>query len=504
LRLRRRFDPNLYSDIAMPSHLHRSTWLFTAGAALFALFGCATGERSIQARSTALDPAQLSSGAAINSAAKTPGQPLENGWWAAFGDPQLDRLLMSDALQSPSIQEGSARVHRALAAQDGAVADTSLRVDATAKAIGERFPDHSVYPAPYAGHWGSEGALVASASYALDFWGKRREAVGAAMSRVDMAKAQADDTLLLLRTAVVDAYVRLDATYRVRDMAIAGLTRRQAVLDLLAVRAKAGLSTDLDAIQAREAITVTRAEIARLDGEIEQCRHQIAALLGHDPAFADQLARPALKSTDDPAPVSAIAADLLGHRPDVAAARAQVEAIGHDIGVARAAFYPDVNLVAFAGVQSLGLGSLLRAGSSAIGGGPTVTLPIFDGGRLRANLRDKSAEYDIAVAAYDAVLTHALQEVADSITTLNAEHTRLREARVAATHWSHAVDLHRLRERQGLSSALHRLPAETSLLLAQRQVVEANAHIATTQLALIRALGGVWSPSSTSLQEQTP
>jgi NodT family efflux transporter outer membrane factor (OMF) lipoprotein len=504
LKLRHRFNPNLYSDFVMPPPLHRSTLFFTAGATLSALFGCATGERAIQTRSTATDSVQLQSGAAISRAAQTLGQPMRKDWWAAYGDPQLDHLLRSDALQSPSMQEASARVRRALAAQDGAVADASPRVDAAAKAIGERFPDHSVYPAPYAGHWGSEGALSASASYALDFWGQRREAMGAAMSRIDMAKAQADDAVLLLRTALVDAYVRLDATYRVRDMANAGLAQRQAVLDLLAVRAKAGLSDDLDAIQAREAITGTRDEIARLDGEIERCLHQIAALLGHDPAFADQLARPALKSIDDPAPVSAIAADFLGHRPDVAMARAQVEAVAYDIGVARAAFYPDVNLVAFAGVQSLGLGSLLRAGSSAIGGGPTLTLPIFDGMRLRANLRGKSADHDIAVAAYDAALTHALQEVADGITTLNAGHIRLREVQADVAHCSHAVDLHQLRERQGLSSALDRLSAETSLLLAQRRAVEARTRISIEQIALIRALGGAWTPSSTSRQEQTP
>jgi NodT family efflux transporter outer membrane factor (OMF) lipoprotein len=488
----------------MPPLLQRNTLLISAGATLFALFGCASGERAIQAQSTATDPALLSSGADISRAAQTPGQPLRKDWWTAYGDPQLDHLLRSDALQSPSMQEASARVHRALAAQDGVLADTSPGVNAAAKAIGERFPDHSVYPPPYAGHWGSEGALSVSARYALDFWGQRQEAVGAATSRVAMAKAQADDAVLLLRTALVDAYVRLDASYRVRDIANAGLARRQAVLDLLAARAKAGLSTDLDAIQVHEAITGTRAEIARLDGEIGRCRHQIAALLGRDPVFADQLARPALKSIDTPAPVSAIAADLLGHRPDVAMARAQVEAVAHDIGVARAAFYPDINLVAFAGVQSLGLGSLLRAGSSAMGGGPTLTLPIFDGGRLRAQLRDKTAHYDMAVAAYDAALTHALQEVADGITTLNAGHERLREAQAQVAHCAHAVDLHKLREGQGLSSALDRLSAETALLLAQRHAVEASTHISVAQIALIRALGGAWTPSSTSLQEPTP
>ncbi len=488
----------------MPSFLLRRTACFTAVVILCALLGCATGEPSIQAHSTLTDPAQLSTGAAIRGAASAPASTPTTDWWTAYGDPQLDRLLSADARQAPSLQEASARVRRAMAAQAGALADAAPRVDASAQALGERFPDHSVYGPTYAGQWGSEGMLMANATYALDFWGQHREAQGAAASRLDMAQAEADDAALLLRAALVDSYVRLDAAYRVRDLASAGLARRQAVLVLLVAREKAGLSTELDAVQARDAITGTREEIARLDGEIARRRHQIAALLGHDPAFADQLMRPALQALADPAPVSAIAADLLGHRPDVTAARAQAEAVAHEVGVARAAFYPDVNLVAFAGLQSLGLGSLLRAGSSAAGAGASFTLPLFDGGRLRAQLGAQTTAYDLAVATYDATLTHALQEVADGVTALQAAHARLREAQAAQAHWAQAVTLNQLRERQGLCNALARLSAETASLLAQRRVTEADADIATTQIALIRALGGAWTPSSTSHATATP
>lgn len=444
-----------------------------------------------------MDLTTLRSGRDIATAAGQNGRTaVGEAWWTLWGDPQLDRLIESDALTAPSMASAAARIRGASASLETVEADRLPAIEGSASATGERFPDHSLYPSPYAGNWGSEGALAASATYALDFWGKRREAEAAGSAHLDMARAEADDARLLLRVALVDAYVRLDAAYRQRDVATAGLARRQGVIDLIATRERAGLATGIETTQAHEAITATRDEIARLDGEIAARRHQIAALLGRDPAFADGLVRPTLKAIADPTPLSAIPADLLGARPDVSVARAAVEAAGHDIGVARAAFYPNVNLAAFIGVQSIGLGSLLRAGSIATGAGPALSLPIFDGGRLRANLRGKAADYDAAVAAYNDVLTQALREVANGVTTLAADRVRQREARAAVAQWSHILDLQKLRERQGLSGAMDRLSTETALLLAERRAAEADARVATAQVALIRALGGAWAPST--------
>lgn len=462
---------------------------------LFALSGCASGSRSIRPAEMLTDTTALSSGKDITGAITQPGALASTSWWTAWRDPQLDRLIASDALTAPSIAEAAARIRRAAAGVDTAAADSLPTVDGSGRLVGERFPDHGVYPAPYSGNWGSEGSLTASVSYAIDFWGKRRAVQAAASARLEVARAESDDATLLLRTALVDAYVRLDAAWRERDVAAAGLTRRQGVIDLIATRERAGLATGIETAQAREAITATRDEIARLDGEIAARRHQIAALLGRDPAFADELTRPSLTAIGDPAPLSAIPARLLGARPDVAAARATVAAAAREIGVARAAFYPDVNLIAFAGVQSIGLGSLLRAGSIATGAGPAVSLPIFDGGRLRANLRGKTAGYDAAVAAYNGVLAEALRQVADGVTGLAAERARQGEARAAVAHWSHILDLQKLREGQGLSGTADRLATETALLLATRRVAEADARVAVAQITLIRALGGAWAPN---------
>ena len=467
-----------------------------ACGSLFLLGACATGG-GIKPMSAPPELGHLEVGQSIEDLAQP--NPERTGmieWWKAYGDPQLDHLIGIALDRAPSMTAAFAAIRRAEAQFAGIAAEDKPLVTGDGEIIGERFPDHYIYLPPYAGNVGSEGALIVDARYRLDFWGKRRAAIFSAGERLKAARAEASDAALLLRTAVVEAYVQLDAAYKIHDIAVSGLSRRQGVIDLLAFRTKAGLATDIDSVQAKEAITETRSEIARLKGEIERRRHQIAALLGKDPGFAEEIGRPALATIPDPAPLSTIPATLLGYRPDVAMQRALVEAAAHDIGVARAAFYPDVDLTAFAGLKSLDLGFLLRPESAALGIAPAITLPIFDGGRLRSNLKGRAADYDAAVSAYNATISTALRQVADGVVTLRSEWAGKAEADAAVTHWRRVVDLQKIRERHSLSCAMDRLASETALLLSERRAAESDARVAIAKVTLIRALGGTWAPSS--------
>lgn len=416
----------------------------------------------------------LEPGQAIASDARS-GQLQPAEWWRVYRDPQLDRLVALALNDAPTISIAAARIAQANAALGSAEADRRPNVTGSANALGEYFPDHYVYAQPYAGDVGSQGDVTANARYHLDFWGKYRSAAAAAGSRADAARAEAQDASLILQTELVEAYVRLDSAYRLRDVALAGLARRQDVVDLVAARAKAGLATDIDAVQGREAVTTTRSEIARLDGEIVRRRNEIAALLGKGPGYGDALEKPVLSLIADPMPSSAVPAALLGYRPDVIAQRARVEAAAKEIGVARAAFYPDVDLRAFAGLASIGLSHLFRSGSTAAGVGPAITLPIFDAGALRSGLKARNADYDEAVADYNATIATALQQVADGIAALRAERARLAQAEEATAQWSEVVHLQEIRETRGLSARMERLSAETALLLDRREENEARA-----------------------------
>jgi NodT family efflux transporter outer membrane factor (OMF) lipoprotein len=465
-----------------------SFWILTFPLTLAA---CATG-RDLQPAATIPELDALQVGQAVATSA-APGKLQPTDWWRVYRDPQLDRLVDTALQDAPTIAIASARIAQANAALGSAKADTRPTVTGSGNALGEYFPDHYIYSSAYAGDLGSQGDITADARYHLDFWGRYRNAAAASSARVEAARAEARDAALLLQTALVESYVRLDAACRLRDVAASGLQRRQGVVDLVTLRTGAGLATDIDAVQAREAITSTRSEIARLDAEIARRRNEIAALLGKGPGYGDMLVRPALTLVDDPTPSSAIPASLLGYRPDVTAQRARVEAAAKEIGVARAAFYPDVDLRAFAGLASIGLGQLVRSGSAAAGVGPAVTLPIFDGGALRSALRARNAEFDEAVANYEATIATALQQVADGIVTLRSERERLAQADEAIAHWNRVVALQRIREKQGLSSSMERLSAETALLLSERDEGEARVRVAVAQVSLIRALGGAWT-----------
>lgn len=460
-----------------------------------ALAGCATSH-GLHPAATLPNLDRVDAGNAIGTAAATADGGDTDGserWWKSYRDPQLDDLIERALADAPSMAVAQARIAQADAMLGVSRADIAPQVTGSGQASGEYFPDRYVYPAPWAGDVGSQAKIGADARYHLDFWGKHRKAVEAAGARVEAAHEEARDATLVLQSAVVMAYVRLDAAYRTRDIASAGLNRRQGVLDLLALRTRAGLATDIDAVQARQAITATRSEIARLDGEIAVRCNEIAALLGKGPGFGDAIRRPGLIHFGDPAPTSAIPASLLGHRPDVAAQRARIEAAAKEIGVARAAFYPEVDLTGFAGIASLGIANLFRARSGMAGGGAAITLPIFDGGRLRGTLRARNAGFDEAVASYNATIAAALQQVADGIVLLRAERRRKDEVDQAVAHWRHVAGLQKTREKQGLASGVDRLSTETALLLAERDAAEADARIAVAQVSLIRALGGAWT-----------
>jgi NodT family efflux transporter outer membrane factor (OMF) lipoprotein len=463
-----------------------------------ALTGCASGN-DVQPSHAMFNLASLDAGGEITHAAQTQRNASTDAvarqWWTAFGDPQLDALMDLAGQDAPSLQIAESRLHEASAASAVAASNLLPAIDGTASANVDHFPAHYLYPAPYGGNYGSQGLIDASLTYHLDFWSKWRQSADAARNRVDVSRFEADDATLALRAALASAWLKLDTAYRLQDLAMQGLTLQTEVLHRLEIRREVGLSIDIDAVAARDTLTQIRAELAGYDARIAQLRHEIAALVGRSPAFADTLGRPAIRALDDPALISAVPATLLGYRPDVAAQRSAVAAAAKEIGVAKAAFYPDVDLVAFAGLQSLGIGFLLRASSTAAGVGPAVTLPIFEGGRLRANLRGRVAEYDESVSAYNATIVTALQQVADGIAAIQAARERQREARAAVGHWAHIVELQEIRRRHGLSDTGDLLAVETPLLLAKRRATEIDAELSDAQISLVHALGGAWTPS---------
>jgi NodT family efflux transporter outer membrane factor (OMF) lipoprotein len=251
-----------------------------------------------------------------------------------------------------------------------------------------------------------------------------------------------------------------------------------------------GLDTQAELKQAAAGVPAARADVAMLDEQIALTRNQLAALVGQGPDSGLAITRPSQATLKAFGLPDRLAVDLIGRRPDLVAAKWRAQAAAKRIGVAKAAFYPDVNLVASIGLESLGLDKFFNPGSQTGQYGIAPSLPIFEGGRLRANLRGARADYDEAVASYDATLVQALREVADATASQKALVDRLKQSREALADDEAAYQVARLRYDGGLSNYQSVLLAEDAVLQGRRTVVDLEARAFSLDIQLIKALGG--------------
>jgi len=293
-----------------------------------------------------------------------------------------------------------------------------------------------------------------------------------------------------LSTAVAAAYADFARLNAQRAIAQRTLEVRSQTAQLVTHRVTAGLDNLGAQRQAEAGPPAARAQIAALDEALAQTRNGIAALLGAGPDRGLSLNPPPQATLAAFGLPQNLAAELIGRRPDVVAARWRAEAAAHRTDEAQASFYPNVNLVAFLGVQSLGLSNLASAGSDIGSIGPAISLPIFDSGRLSANLHRADAERDAAIAAYNAALTEALHQIADVAASERALDTRLNETRAALAADEAAYRVAHDRYDGGLSNYQTVLIAEDAVLAQRMAVADLESRRFALDVALVRALGG--------------
>ncbi len=466
----------------------RRRLLVLASASVLA--GCASFG-GIAPQSTLQDVAALDAGKALVSSA--PADWPDARWWQTYGDPQLDALVAAALAGNPDLRLARARVAQAEGYAQSAEGATLPRLDAEAGFQRTFQTQQEFSPSPEFAHTYWKSDLLLRASYSLDLWGKDEKALDSAIDTVRAGEAQTQAVRLSLATAVVQAYVQLSMQHALRDVLVANLERQQQLLDIARRRREAGLGTELEVNQAATPLPDSQAQIEQIDENLAIGRHQLAALTGQGPGAGDAIGRPRL-ALDHPAELPmALPAHLLGRRPDIVAQRWRVEASSRDIEVAKTRFYPDVNLAAFAGVASLNLSTLVTGSLADIGTagfGPAISLPLFDGGRLRGNLRLQSARYDEAVERYNGAVIGALREVADEI-------SRQRSIQQQLMLNNTALDSARLAEQQaeqgfhaGLTDYLNVLNTQSVLLQQQRNRTQLIARQLESHAALMAALGG--------------
>lgn len=459
--------------------------LFSA-ALLASVAGCASVP-DLGARPAPAAPESL---ATTRSFADARGDWPADQWWRGFGDPQLDALIGEALAGAPDLRAADARVRAAQGLAQQAGAALLPRLGAEASVGGQRQSQNLGIPPQFVPDGIQDvGRIAGTFSFDLDLWGRNRAALAAATSEAQAAEVEAAEARLLLAANIASAYADLIALHAQRDVAEEAVRVRGATAKLTARRVENGLDTRGELRQAEARVPAARAELAALDESIALTRNRIAALVGAGPDRALTIARPQLTPLAQGLP-DRLALDLIGRRPDIVAARLRAEAAARRIDQARADFYPNVNLTALIGLQSLGLNQLFDGGSTIANFGPALTLPLFEGGRLQGQYRGARARYDEAVAQYDARLVQALREVADAATSLKALDIRLTEQRAALEAADEAARIARLRYEGGLANQLTALEADDQLLINRRAVAELEARRFALNVALVRALGG--------------
>lgn len=410
-------------------------------------------------------------------------------WWKRYGDAQLDGLIERALHDAPSMATAQARVHLAERSIVAAEADRGAKVDLDTSVTREKLSRNGLIPPPYGGKTLSDGEAKVGFSYDFDWWGKNRATIAAATSEERAAQADRAAAALVLTSAVAQKYFSWQALHERIELMRQTIDQHEHLIRILQARVTRGLDSSASVDSEKSRRDTTRQSVAALETDQRIAREQLRALIGAAPGTLPELVAAPLP-TDSAGVPETLGLDLLSRRPDIEASRLRIEAQTHRIESAKAEFYPDINLTAFAGLSSVVLSKFFESGSFTAGVAPALHLPIFDAGRLRANLGVTRANLDIAIASYNQAVVDAASDVATQATTLSGIAEQHRAA-TDALNADEAVSANaESRMRQGIADARDTIAAQMTLLAQRDVLLQVDEQRVQTQVALIKALGG--------------
>lgn len=417
-------------------------------------------------------------------------------WWQVFRDPDLQGLIKTALAQNYDLRDAVAHVEAARANLGITRSDQFPQVNASGNVQFTRLSRDGSFPLPASfvssqnRNWGE--ASLNLLSFEVDLWGRLRRSTEAARANLLSAEENRKAVVTTLVSDVATAYFNLRELDAELEISRETLATRQESLRLVQERRGGGIATLLDLRQAEQLVDTAAETIPALQQQIEQTENQITLLLGENPGeviregrFAEQRALP-------PEVPAGLPSALLERRPDIRAAEQNLIAANAEIGVAKAAYFPQLSLSGALGGQSTQLASLFTGPHSAWSFVPQLTQPIFTAGRLRSNVRLAEAQRDSALVQYQKAIQTAFTEVSDALIA----HQRVRESRVQQQALVTALqDRKRLayvRYRGGVDTQLNALDADRDLFQAELTLRQIKLNELLSVVQLYKALGGGW------------
>ncbi len=415
-------------------------------------------------------------------------------WWQAFNDPVLDNLETRAAAASPTLAAALARYDQARAQVGIAGSAEVPEIDALGQYSNNRSSHSPMNSRGVPGTFSDE-IVSGTLSYEFDLWGRIRNTVQAARANAAASNDDLASARLSLQAAVADTYVQLRGLDARAELLRRTVEAYNHAYELTTARHRGGIAAGMDVSRARSTLASALALVSDVANQRAADEHRLAALIG---AVTSDFTIPRrLESISVPAIAASQPSTLLQRRPDIAAAERRMFAFNAQIGVARAALFPDVTLSLSAGWQTTA-GALFSAPNTFWSLGPAQALaPIFDGGRRRAQVRLSRAQYDEAAAVYRNIVLTAFRDVEDGLAALRHLSAEELDQRDAATSAQRTSDLALIRYRAGAADYLEVVTAQTAALTAEVTLINLETQRLRSHIALVQALGGETMPGAT-------
>jgi len=419
-------------------------------------------------------------------------------WWRDFGSPELDSLMATALKDNIGLKVAAARLRHAQALIRVEGARLLPFLDAQAGLEAGRLSGNGFNVVLRGENYVSAFITPLSLRYQFDFWGKNRAALEAAMGEAAAEKAEQAEVMLQLTSAIARSYIKGLALRQQLDLAHNMAELRRDLLDMNETRLRLGLDSADQVKQATIELERVNKREAVLRDQLNIQRNLLARLMGSGPDSTQNLFTDSVMSAESIRLPAKLPLELLRHRPDLASALHRAEAAAQRIKVAKASFFPTVDLTAFVGVNALrltkgasSLANLLFSGSSfSYGIAPGLRLPLFEGGRLRGELSAQRAEYDGAVELYNDTLLHAVEEVADSLSRWRETHSILEAHGRLLSAQQENLGLAEQRLRNGLDDRRALLAQQHAVLDQEYALKILEAERLVAMVDLMEALGG--------------